>query len=258
MNLKKATVMVPNLFTVGNMVLGFFAITAALDNRWVAAPTAIFIAHIMDILDGRIARWMGVTSHFGAEFDSFADWISFGIAPAFMVYLLALKDHGKPGFLLAFFFVFAAAWRLARFNVKSAEGDGTPSLSFTGLPMPAAGGFISVLVLLFGLYQNDHQGRTMRLIYDQVPLLRQGIPVIMFIVGFLMMSNVQYAAFKKTHIFRPRSLRALLMTLFVFFMIYWYPQNTIFILYTSYILWGIINTGYRTYRMRKNIPEKIA
>src|SRR5262245_35240398 len=120
-NLRKATVMVPSLFTVANMALGFFAICAAIDGRWVAAPTAIFIAHIMDILDGRVARWMGLATRFGGEFDSFADWISFGIAPALMVYLLTLKDFGKLGFLLVFLFLLCGALRLTRFNLKSEE-----------------------------------------------------------------------------------------------------------------------------------------
>src|SRR5947207_1636357 len=130
MNIKKAGGMVPNLFTVLNMALGFFAILASFENRWIAAPTAIFVAHAMDIMDGRMARWMKVTSPFGGEFDSFADWISFGIAPGIMVYLLALRDFGKLGFLLTFLYVFSGAVRLARFNVKSAENEGVPSLTF--------------------------------------------------------------------------------------------------------------------------------
>src|SRR5206468_3521831 len=86
--LGRATGVLPSLFTVGNMALGFFAIMSAFNERWIAAPTAIFVAHVMDILDGRVARWMGTSSRFGGEFDSFADWISFGIAPGTMVYLL--------------------------------------------------------------------------------------------------------------------------------------------------------------------------
>lgn len=255
MDFRKATVMVPNLFTVGNMALGFFAIMAAIDRRWLVAPTAIFIAHVMDILDGRVARWMGTSSKFGGEFDSFADWISFGIAPAVMVYLLALKDFGKLGFLLAFFFVLCGALRLARFNLKSVEPTITgPSLNFVGLPIPGAGGFLSVLVLLFGLSESGQRGRTMIFLYDRVPYLRESIPVIVFVLALLMVSKIQYSTFKKTHFFRPQSLRTFLMTLFVCFMIYAYPQNTIFILYASYILWGVINTGWRTYKLRIKTP----
>lgn len=248
--LKQATAMVPNLFTVANMALGFFAILAAFDHRWVAAPTAIFIAHVMDILDGRVARWMGMTSQFGKEFDSFADWISFGIAPAIMVYLLALESYGRLGLLLTFFFILCGAIRLTRFNLKAGRPDEAPSLNFVGLPIPGAGGFLAVLVLLFGLYQSDHQGKTMTLLYRQIPFLKAGIPLIVFGLSWLMISTVQYSTFKKTHVFRPQSLRAFMFILFVVFMIYVYPQNTIFIIYASYILWGLINTMWRAYRIR--------
>lgn len=249
----KARVFLPSLFTVGNMAMGFFAIFAALEGRWIAAPTAIFIGHIMDILDGRVARWFKMTTPFGGEFDSFADWMSFGIAPAVMIYLLALKDLGKPGFLLAFFFVLCGALRLTRFNLKSFEkvDENAPvSTNFSGLPIPGAGGFLAVLVLLFGLSESGNQGRTMNLIYHQVPLMRAGIPLIVFGLALLMVSKVQYVSFKKTHFFRPQSLPTFMITLFVLFMIYLYPQNTIFIIYTGYILWGIVYTVWRAARVR--------
>lgn len=250
MVINKARSVVPSLFTVANMALGFFAIIASFDERWLAAPTAIFIAHVMDILDGRVARWMKMTSKFGGEFDSFADWMSFGIAPAIMVYLLALREFGKMGFLLAFFFVLCGALRLARFNLKAAEPSEGPTLSFTGLPIPGAGGFIAVVVLLIGFAQEGHQGRTMNLLYDRIPYLEAGIPLIVFGLSLLMISKVEYSTFKRTHLFRPQSLRPFLIMVFVCFMIYAYPQNTIFILYVSYILWGIVSTAWRAYKLR--------
>ena len=243
--------MVPNLFTVGNMALGFFALMAAVHENWVVASTAIFIAHVLDVLDGRIARWMGMTSRFGAEFDSFADWISFGLAPAVMVYFVALKDFGKLGFLLAFFYIFAGALRLARFNVKSLKEEEGQKVHFTGLPIPGAGGLLAVLVLLYGLFENGNQGKTMNFLYHQAPFLKEGIPIIVFLLSLLMMSKIEYSNFKKTRFFYPKSLRAFMIMLFVCFMIYAYPQNTIFFLYVGYILWGILNTGWRAYRLRK-------
>ncbi|MCG3204132.1 MAG: hypothetical protein KCHDKBKB_00835 [Elusimicrobia bacterium] len=249
----KARVFLPSLFTVGNMAMGFFAIFAAFEGRWVAAPTAIFIGHVMDILDGRVARWFKMTTPFGGEFDSFADWMSFGIAPAIMIYLLALKDMGKPGLLLAFLFVLCGALRLTRFNLMSIDklAENAPaSTNFSGLPIPGAGGFLAVLVLLFGLSESGHQGRTMNLIYHQVPFLRAGIPLIVFGLAILMVSKVQYVSFKKTHFFRPQSLPTFMVMVFVLFMIYLYPQNTIFILYAGYILWGIFFTIWRLIRVR--------
>jgi CDP-diacylglycerol--serine O-phosphatidyltransferase len=255
----RATSMVPNLFTVANMALGFFAIVAAIDNRWVIAPICIFVAHIMDILDGRVARWMGLSSKFGGEFDSFADWMSFGIAPSIMVYLLALNEFGKLGFLLSFFFVLCGALRLTRFNLKAADASAgsAPSANFSGLPIPGAGGFLAVLVLLFGLAESGHRGRTMFILYQNVPHLKESIPIIVFLLSLLMISKVEYSTFKRTRIFRPQSIQALIMTVFVIFMIYAYPENTIFILYAGYILWGVINTGWRAYRLRSKPKEII-
>lgn len=250
-NLKKATVFLPNLFTVMNMALGFYAIISAVNHNWTQAAVGVFVGHIMDIIDGRLARFIGGSSKFGGEFDSFADLVSFGVAPAVMIYLLALKDYGKLGFLLAFLFVLCGALRLARFNLKSSEG--TPSPSFVGLPIPGAGGAIAMIVLLVGYYQVGHQGRMGNTLYDLVPLLHKAIPVIVFSLALLMISKVQYATFKKTHFFRPQSLRTFMITVFVFFMIYAYPQNTIFILYSSYILWGIVQTLWRAYRLGRHV-----
>lgn len=244
--------MVPNLFTVGNMVLGFFAIVATLDGRWFAAPIAIFVAHIFDILDGRLARWMGHESKFGGEFDSFADWISFGLAPALMVYVYFLSHHGKLGFLLAFFYVFAGAFRLARFNVKMSEDHDGPSQNFTGLPIPGAGGFLAILVLLNGLAVNGSQGKTLDVLYRLAPRLDEAMAVIVFSLSLLLISKIQYSTFKRMRLLRPRSLRSFLILLFVCFMIYAYPQNTIFILYAGYILWGLINTAWSAYTIRRS------
>lgn len=253
--LSRATGMVPNLFTVANMALGFFAIKSAMDYKWIVASVCIFVAHIMDILDGRVARWMGLTSQFGGQFDSFADWISFGIAPSLMVYLLALKDFGKWGFLLSFFFVLCGALRLTRFNLHANEPKTSANSNFSGLPIPGAGGFLAIIVLLCGLSERGQRGRTMFLLYQSIPALKQAIPIIVFSLALLMISKVEYAGFKKTKLFRPQSLRALIMTLFVCFMIYAYPENTIFFLYSGYILWGVINTGLRAYRLRSRPAE---
>jgi len=250
-HIRRATAVIPNFFTVGNLACGFFAIVAAFEGRWIAAPTAIFVGHFLDILDGRIARWMKTPSEFGMQFDSFADWISFGIAPAVMIYLIVLHVYKDLGFWLAFFYIFCGAFRLTRYNLKTSVNGG-PSLNFVGLPIPVAGGFLAILVLLFGLFDNGNQGRTMDLIYRQIPLLKQGIPIIVFGLSFLMISKVQYTTFKRIHIFRPKSLPPFLITLFVVFMIYTYPENTILFLYSGYVVWGIINTFWRARRIQKH------
>jgi len=256
-NLRKATIFLPNLFTVMNMALGFFAIVSSFEHKWAQAAISVFVGHVMDIIDGRLARFMGSSSKFGGEFDSFADLVSFGMAPAVMVYMLALKDYGKLGFLLAFLFLLCGALRLTRFNLKSSQPEGAPSPAFIGLPIPGAGGCVAMLVLLVGYYESGHQGRMGNTLYGLVPMLRKLIPLIVFSLSLLMISKVQYANFKKTHLFRPQSMRTFMITVFVLFMIYAYPQNTIFIMYSSYILWGLVNTGWRAYRLKRHaIPER--
>jgi len=115
-----------------------------------------------------------------------------------------------------------------------------------------------MLVLLFGLSESGHQGRTMNLIYNQVPYLRESIPVIVFGLSILMISKVQYTTFKKTHFFRPQSLPTFMLMILGVFMIYLYPQNTLFIIYTSYILWGLITTAWRAYNLRRKGPQASA
>jgi CDP-diacylglycerol--serine O-phosphatidyltransferase len=249
---KRGVYLVPSAFTLANMALGFYAIIASFNEEYAHAATAIIIGNIADMFDGRVARWTKTTSRFGIEFDSLADWISFGVAPALMIYNLALEQYGKWGFLLAFFFAVCGALRLARFNIKAHESTESPSY-FTGLPIPAAGGAVAVFVLLYDMWAEGKTEKTFKILMNEVPILYQAVPLIVFGLALLMVSNVQYTSFKKMNLLRPHSLRALMLILFGGFMIYAYPQNTIFILYAVYILWGLVDTTWRTLRVRK--PE---
>lgn len=242
--------MVPNLFTVANMGLGFFAILRSIEGQWMSVAWAILFAQLMDVLDGRIARWLNTTSDFGMEFDSFADWISFGIAPAVAMYFLVLKNYGELGLALAFFYVLCGAIRLTKFNLKAFDpAPKSASSNFTGLPIPGAGGFLAVTIMLMELSRSNNPGNTFPIIYNMVPYLIKGIPIIVFVLSLLMISRIQYQAFKKTHVFRPRSQFSFLVLLFVSFLIYAYPSNTIFIMYVSYLSWGLINAGLRAARI---------
>jgi len=230
--------LVPSLFTAGNMAMGFYAILSVLDGRFYAAATAILIGHLLDVLDGRFARWTGSASNWGVEFDSLADWITFGIAPAVIVYELVLKNYGRLGFALALLYVLCAALRLARFNLKALAGEVTAPY-FVGLPTPAAGGILAVFVLLNQIWIGEKEARTIDLLMKQVPILEPLVPAIIFLLSLLMISHVRYSTFKNMKFIRPRTVRSFLLMVLVLFMIYVYPQNTIFILYGSYIIWGI-------------------
>src|SRR3989440_2041112 len=129
--------LLPSLLTTGNLFCGFFALLLTVENRYTEAALAIFVAMIMDILDGRVARLMKATSQFGLEFDSLADVVSFCVAPAFLIYSFALSVLGRPAWFGAFLFVICGALRLARFNVHTGTVD---RRFFVGLPTPAPGG----------------------------------------------------------------------------------------------------------------------
>jgi CDP-diacylglycerol--serine O-phosphatidyltransferase len=247
---RRGVYLVPSMFTLANMALGFYAIVAGFNEEYVHGATAIIVAHVMDMFDGRVARWTKTTSRFGIEFDSLADWISFGIAPALMIYNLALEHYGKWGFLLAFFFIVCGSLRLARFNIK-AHDNSEASNYFVGLPIPAAGGMIAVFVLLYTLWAEGRTAKTFKILMNEIPILYQVVPLIVFVLSLLMVSNVRYTSFKKMNLLRPRSLRALMLLLFGGFMIYAYPNNTIFILYAVYILWGLADYMWRAWRFKR-------
>src|SRR5213078_373225 len=141
----KSAFLLPSLLTTGNLFCGFFALLLTVDGRYTEATLAIFVAMIMDMLDGRVARLMKATSQFGVEYDSLADVVSFGVAPAFLLYSFALRDLGRPAWFAAFLFVICGALRLARFNVQTGTVD---RRFFVGLSTPAAAGVVASTVLI--------------------------------------------------------------------------------------------------------------
>lgn len=185
--------LLPNLFTTAAMFAGFFAIIAAQNGRYNAAAVAIFIAMLLDTIDGRIARMTHTQTAFGAQYDSLADLISFGLAPALVMYewsLHFMNDVGpgwaKPGWLAAFFYTAAAAMRLARFNTLANNHTDKPAEThfFVGLPSPTAAALMIGMVWIF--YDMDVSGEVMR-----VPAF-----LLTLLAGALMVSNFRYLTFK--------------------------------------------------------------
>jgi CDP-diacylglycerol--serine O-phosphatidyltransferase len=140
---RRGAAILPSLFTTGNLFLGFWAMIRALHGQYAEAAPLIFGAIVLDLLDGRIARMTGTTSEFGGELDSLADVISFGVAPALLVYAWGFATAPRVGWLAAFLFVVCGALRLARFNVQRHNIDGR---YFVGLPIPAAAAMVAALV----------------------------------------------------------------------------------------------------------------
>jgi CDP-diacylglycerol---serine O-phosphatidyltransferase len=248
--LRQGIYLIPTLFTVGNMALGFFALVKTVSHEFTAAATAVIIAHFLDAMDGRVARWTGTSSKFGIELDSLADWISFCIAPSFMMYEMVLKENRLWGFPIALLFVICGALRLAKFNLKAHMGD-EKSPYFIGLPTPAAGGVLTAFALLYDIMEVGRPARTMKMVMNRVPEFYEFVPAIMLLLSLLMVSEVRYSNFKQVNLLRPRTMRALVFTLLVLLMVYVYPQNTIFIFYVSYIVWGLTDYGLRLLRRPK-------
>lgn len=249
--LRQGIYLLPALFTLGNMALGFFALIKTMSHQFSAAATAVILGHFLDVIDGRVARLTKTDSKFGIELDSLADLVTFGVAPAFMMYELVLKENRLWGFPIALLFVICGALRLARFNLKAHMGE-TKSPHFIGLPIPAAGGMLAIFALLYDIMELGKPVRTLRVVTNQLPEFYDVVPAVMFLLSLLMVSEVRYSSFKSVNLLRPRTMRALVLTMLMLLMIYVYPQNTIFIFYMSYIVWGLVD-----YFLRPSKRERI-
>ena len=176
----------PSAFTTANIFCGFYAITSVWNGDLDAAAMAIGIAIVLDGFDGRIARMMGATSKFGLQLDSLADAISFGVAPATLLWAWQMKELGYLGWIAAFLYMICGIMRLARFNVQSSEMK-----HFLGLPIPAAAG---VLVSLVVVHQGQVRGHQVE--------VQGGIAVLVCVLSYLMISRVRFRSFKDVRVTR--------------------------------------------------------
>ena len=179
---RRGIYILPNLFTTAALFGGFYAIVMAMNERFEHAAIAIFVSMVLDAADGRIARLTNTQSAFGAEYDSLSDVVSFGIAPALIMYQWVLAPMGKLGWIASFFYAAATALRLARFNTQLGVAD---KRYFQGLPCPAAAGVVAGF-LWVGVEQQLHG-----------PEVASITLVIMVFVGALMVSNVRFNSFKE-------------------------------------------------------------
>ena len=233
--LRRGIYLLPNLFTSLNLFCGFFAVIASINGRFAQAAVAIVVAGVFDNLDGKIARATSTTSKFGIEYDSLADLVSFGMAPAVMMYLWALQPLGRIGWLAAFLFVACGALRLARFNTQA----GTVSSDhFVGLPIPGAAGMNAVTVLICNKL---HIGG------DAYPVL---ILVMLYMLSFLMVSSIAYPSFKKLHLFKKMNFNVLVASILILIFIAAQPSIALFSIGVVYILSGPIS-AIRQHRAAK-------
>jgi len=220
--LRRGAFLLPSAFTIGNLFLGFYSIILALGGRFAAAGVCILVAGVADSLDGRIARLTGTESEFGKEFDSLADLVTFGVAPALAAYLWGLSDLRRAGWLVPLFYLVATATRLARFNVQTGRID---SRWFVGLPSPAAAGAVAAFLLV----APDAGWRPWL-----IGLVTGGLVG----VGVLMVSTFRYWSFKNLDLRRPRSYRVALPIAALVLLFAFYPEAFLPVVATAYALSG--------------------
>ncbi len=224
---RKGIYLLPNLLTTAGLFSGFFAVVSSMNGRFEAAAIAIFVAMIFDGLDGRVARMTNTQSEFGAEYDSMADMVSFGVAPALVAYNWGLSELGKVGWLAAFVFVAGAALRLARFNTQIGIAD---KRYFQGLASPAAAALVAGLVWVGVEY--DVNGND----YGIIVALLTGV------AGLLMVSNFKYNSFKELNLHGKVPFVALLLVMLVFVVVATEPALVLFVVFALYALAGPVNT----------------
>ena len=247
----------PNLFTAGNLLCGFFALTWLF--KYQAQPDIHFIhnalwlilgAFACDFLDGRVARLGGKESAFGREFDSLADLVSFGVAPAFMVYRIVLDEFAHTGWMVAAVYLACGALRLARFNILCMRG--ASSNEFVGFPIPSAAAMV-VSVTMFMLWLQEPAGGTMpRTPEHLLGPWRYALPAVMLLLSAMMVSTVKYPTFKHVDWTMRKSLATFVVALVVLFLGLQWPQVTLAALFVFYLVYGLVRP-WVSKRVRKEI-----
>lgn len=218
--------LLPNLLTTGALFSGFYSIVQAMNGRYEAAAVAIFVAMVLDGLDGRVARMTHTQSAFGAEYDSLSDMVSFGAAPALVMYVWSLKTMGKLGWVAAFIYCAGAALRLARFNTQIASSD---KRFFVGLPSPAA----AAMVVGFLWLVDDY----FQLAGADVSWIAWGVTLG---AGVLMVSNLRYYSFKVLHVRFSVPFMVLPGAVVALLLVSYYPPMVLFGLFALYVLSGFL------------------
>lgn len=242
---RRGIYLLPNLLTTAGLFAGFYAIVAAMNGRFEAAAVAIFIAMLMDGVDGRIARLTNTQSAFGAEYDSLADMVSFGLGPALVIYEWSLHGLGKLGWLAAFLYAACAALRLARFNTQVGIAD---KRYFQGLASPSAAACLAGLVWF--AVDADMAGADLTLPAFLLTVL----------TAVFMVSNIRYYSFKGFDNRDKVPFVAILVVVLVFVLISTDPPKVLFIAFLLYALSGPVVTlvRLRQHRIQRRVPSSSA
>lgn len=211
--MKVGIYVLPNLFTTANLFCGFYSIIAAMKGLYEIAAVSILIAVVLDGLDGRIARMTHTTSKFGGEYDSLCDLVTFGVAPALLVYIWSLISYGKWGWLAAFLFVACGALRLARFNVQVGIID---SRVFNGLPIPGGAAAVATGVLLYYYLGGDGRFSDLSIMFAVIAL------------SLFMVSSIKYYSFKDLNFFSRKPFMSFVLIIVILVIVVAEPQIMLF------------------------------
>lgn len=239
---RKGIYALPNAITLGALFSAFYAIVMAMNGRFEVACVAIFAAAILDSLDGRVARMTNTQSAFGEQMDSLSDMVSFGAAPALIVYEWALKGMGKLGWIAAFVYCAAAALRLARFNVNTGVVD---KRFFQGLPSPAAAALVIGFIWLMD--DNGYKG------FREGPWLGWTAMGFTLFAGLTMVTNVPFYSFKDISFKRTVPFIVIVAIALSFALVAYHPPTVLFALFVVYGL-----SGYAMYAYRKSKGKPVS
>ncbi|MFA6052896.1 MAG: CDP-diacylglycerol--serine O-phosphatidyltransferase [Methylobacter sp.] len=227
LNRRRGIYLLPNLFTTGALFSGFYAITSAMGGRYETAVVAIFVAMILDGLDGRVARLTNTQSEFGAQYDSLSDMVSFGAAPALVMYLWAFSSLGKLGLFAAFVHMAGGALRLARFNTQLETAD---RRYFQGLPSPAAAAILAGFIWICLEYNYD------------IEIFKFFAIALTISTGLLMVSNFRYSSFKDIDLKGKVPFIVAIAVMLGIAFVMAQPQTMLFLLFLGYAISGPVFT----------------
>jgi len=246
MKMRKGIYILPNLLTTGNLLCGFWAIISVFQEQFYYAAVAILLASVFDAFDGKVAKLSRATSKFGMQYDSLADLVSFGIAPALLAFSWALRPYGKFGWLAAFTFVACGAIRLARYNVMASSGE---TKYFKGVPIPVAAAMIALTILLY-----------LRLI--ETNWVKDIVILVMiYVLAFLMVSNIRYFSFKELGLAKRKPISSFVFVVLSLIVIVMEPVVVLSAFVLFYVLSGPVSMVWawrkkRVLRKMEPIPEE--
>jgi len=244
--MRKGIYILPNLLTTGNLMCGFWSIVSVFQEQFYFAAVAILLASVFDAFDGKVAKLSRATSKFGMQYDSLADLVSFGIAPALLAFSWALRPYGKFGWLAAFTFVACGAIRLARYNVMASSGE---TKYFKGVPIPVAAAMIALTILLY-----------LRLV--ETGWIKDIVILVMiYVLAFLMVSSIRYFSFKELGLAKRKPISSFVFVVLSLIVIVMEPVVVLSVFILFYVLSGPVSMllawrKKRVLRRMEPIPEE--